>query len=165
MAGGEAPATGDLAERFRDAVAEVAAEERQRGVTLVGPHRDELAFSVRGLPARGYASHGQLWSLALSLRLATSEVLAEVGDDPVVLLDDVFAELDDTRRRRLADACARWRQVVVTGAVERDVPLTGAVIDVRMEDGESSAVPRDRAPCTAERVAGPDEDDPPMQCR
>jgi DNA replication and repair protein RecF len=99
--------------------------ERERGTTLAGPHRDELILSVGGLPARGFASHGESWSLALALRLASREVLREVGEDPIVLLDDVFAELDDGRRAMLADRCATFEQVIVTAAVDDDVPLAG----------------------------------------
>ncbi|HEX2026425.1 MAG TPA: DNA replication/repair protein RecF [Nitriliruptorales bacterium] len=130
-----------LATTIRDAVASAAAEERARGVTLIGPHRDDLELEVRGLPARGYASHGQVWSLALALRLAARDVLAEVGDRPILLLDDVFAELDGDRRQRLAVACGGWEQVVVTAAVEDDVPLRGVTFDVRMGD-DVSAVSR-----------------------
>ncbi len=139
------PAVAPLATALQGAYAEVAAEERARGVTLVGPHRDELELTIGDLPAKGYASHGEAWSLALALKLGTFEVLAEVGDRPVVLLDDVFAELDTTRRQRLAAACARFDQVLVTAAVEEDVPLSGHRIDVRIADGMSRLVPRSRA--------------------
>lgn len=124
------------------ALTDVADEERRRGVTLVGPHRDDVELAIGPLPARGYASHGEAWSLALALRLATYEVLAEVGDRPVVLLDDVFAELDDARRAHLAAACERWDQVLVTAAVERDVPVAGRRADVRLQDGVSAVHPR-----------------------
>lgn len=134
---GGVPERALLASTISDAVADAAAEERARGVTLVGPHRDDLELEVRGLPARGYASHGQAWSLALALRLATREVLAEVGDRPVLLLDDVFAELDEDRRQRLAAACEGWEQVLVTAAVEHDVPLRGVTFDVHMGDDGS----------------------------
>jgi DNA replication and repair protein RecF len=130
---------------LREALDVVADDERQRGVTLVGPHRDDLELDLGALPARSHASHGEAWSLALALKLATYEVLAEVGDRPVVLLDDVFAELDTTRRERLAAACARWDQVIVTAAVEADVPLDGEHMDVRIDDGVSSVHPRPRA--------------------
>jgi DNA replication and repair protein RecF len=126
-----------LAEGMRAALEEAAPEERNRGLTLVGPHRDELELVIGQLPARGYSSHGEAWSLALSLKLATETVLAEVGDRPVVLLDDVFAELDTTRRARLAEACARFDQVLVTAAVEEDVPLVGRRVEVRIVDGTS----------------------------
>ncbi|MGH3665021.1 MAG: DNA replication/repair protein RecF [Egibacteraceae bacterium] len=114
-----------LAEELAKGLAAVAPAERERGITLAGPHRDELQLSLNGLPARGYASHGETWSLALALRLASREVLGEVGEEPVVLLDDVFAELDERRRARLAARCASFQQVLVTAAVDDDVPLAG----------------------------------------
>ncbi len=97
-------------------------EELDRGVTLVGPHRDELGLGLGALPARGYASHGESWSLALALRLASFELLRADGDDPVLVLDDVFAELDERRRSRLAGLVAEAEQVLVTAAVDADVP-------------------------------------------
>ncbi len=132
------PDPAPLADAMRASLAEVARDEQQRGLTLVGPHRDELELSIGPLPARGYSSHGEAWSLALSLKLATEAVLAEVGDRPVVLLDDVFAELDEVRRAKLAAACAGFDQVLVTAAVEDDVPLAGQRVDVRISDGISS---------------------------
>ena len=140
--GGPVPAVAPLVDALQVAYREVSREERARGVTLVGPHRDEVELSVGALPAKGYASHGEAWSLALALKLGTFDVLAEVGDRPVVLLDDVFAELDTTRRERLAVACERFDQVVVTAAVEADVPLSGHRIDVRLRDGVSGLSPR-----------------------
>ncbi|MEX2421859.1 MAG: DNA replication/repair protein RecF [Actinomycetota bacterium] len=134
-----------IEEALRRALAEARDDERQRGVTLVGPHRDDVELTIGDLPARGYSSHGEAWSLALSLKLSTFEVLAEVGDRPVVLLDDVFAELDETRRARLAGACDRFDQVLVTAAVEADVPLRGAMVDVRLDGGQSSLHPRPHA--------------------
>jgi len=96
--------------------------ELDRGVCLVGPHRDELELAIGDLPARGYASQGESWSLALALRLAAYDLLRASGDDPVLLLDDVFAELDATRRDRLAELVAGAEQVLVTAAVPQDVP-------------------------------------------
>jgi DNA replication and repair protein RecF len=104
------------------ALAAVRASELDRGVCLVGPHRDELALSVGALPARGYASHGESWSLALALRLASFALLREGREDPVLLLDDVFAELDSGRRDRLAGLVADAEQVLITAAVPADVP-------------------------------------------
>jgi len=104
------------------ALAGVRASELDRGVCLVGPHRDELALSIGGLPARGYASHGESWSLALALRLASFALLREDREDPVLLLDDVFAELDAGRRDRLARLVADAEQVLITAAVPADVP-------------------------------------------
>jgi DNA replication and repair protein RecF len=121
-----------LADWLREALARARPEELDRGVCLVGPHRDDLELRIGGLPARGYASHGESWSAALALRLAACELLRAVGDDPVLLLDDVFAELDTERRDRLAALAARAEQVLVTAAVPGDVPeaLAGARFDV-----------------------------------
>ena len=129
--GGGVPDPRALADELREGLEERAAEERSRGLTLAGPHRDELGLSVGSLPAKGYASHGEGWSLALALRLASREVLAEVGEEPIVLLDDVFAELDERRRERLAARCAQFEQVLVTAAVDDDVPLRGPRYAVR----------------------------------
>ncbi len=123
--GAGVPDPAALAEELQRGLEDVADAERERGLTLVGPHRDELVLSLNDLPARGYASHGESWSLALALRLASREVLAEVGPEPVILLDDVFAELDEQRRDRLAARCSGFEQVVVTAAVDEDVPLDG----------------------------------------
>jgi DNA replication and repair protein RecF len=119
------PDAAALAEELRQGFATVAGDERDRGMTLLGPHRDELQLQLNDLPAKGYASHGEIWSLALALRLASREVLHDVGEEPVVLLDDVFAELDQTRRERLATRCLTFEQVIVTAAVDDDVPLAG----------------------------------------
>ncbi len=114
------------------ALAGVRDSELDRGVCLVGPHRDELELSVGGLPARGYASHGESWSLALAFRLASFELLRQGREDPVLMLDDVFAELDAGRRDRLAAMVAGAEQVLITAAVPADVPgvLRGARFDV-----------------------------------
>jgi DNA replication and repair protein RecF len=115
-------------EALRTALAEVRDGELERGVCLAGPHRDELELAVRGLPARGYASHGESWSLALALRLASFDLLRAGREDPVLILDDVFAELDSGRRDRLAALVSGAEQVLVTAAVPADVPqvLAGA---------------------------------------
>ena len=101
--------------------------ELQRGVTLVGPHRDDLVLLLGDHPAKGYASHGESWSMVLALRLASFTLLRADGDDPVLILDDVFAELDATRRARLAAMVGDAEQVLVTAAVADDIPdtLTG----------------------------------------
>ena len=109
--------------------------ELERGLSLFGPHRDDLVLKLGPLPAKGYASHGESWSFALALRLASYDLLrAEAGDhgEPVLVLDDVFAELDSHRRDRLAVLVAGAEQVLVTAAVAGDVPeaLTGARVDV-----------------------------------
>jgi len=117
-----------LAGILREALALRRRAELDRAVCLVGPHRDELELSIGGLPARGYASHGESWSMALALRLAAYQLLRKGGEDPVLMLDDVFAELDSERRERLAELVADAEQVLVTVAVLQDVPagLTGA---------------------------------------
>lgn len=97
-------------------------DEFDRGVTLVGPHRDDLAITLGEFPAKGYASHGESWSLALALRLASLDVLKTDGDEPILILDDVFAELDTTRRTALVEAIPDDAQVIITAAVEEDVP-------------------------------------------
>jgi DNA replication and repair protein RecF len=127
-----APDAEKLAAWLREALALARAEEIERGVCLVGPHRDELELRIGDLPARGYASQGESWSAALALRLASFELLRQGGDDPVLLLDDVFAELDSGRRERLAAMAADAEQVLVTAAVPEDVPpvLTGARFEV-----------------------------------
>ena len=137
---GRAPAEPDepaadaarLADGLREALAMVRGEELERGVCLVGPHRDDLDLRIGDLPARGYASQGESWSMALALRLSAFEALRGAGDDPVLLLDDVFAELDVGRRERLARLAAGAEQVLVTAAVAADVPaaLHGARFDV-----------------------------------
>ena len=117
-------------------LARVRPHEVERGVTLVGPHRDDLVLSLGGRPARGYASHGESWSYALALRLGSYELLSAEGGEPVLILDDVFAELDLARRDRLGALAAKAEQVLVTAAVAADVPdeLHGARYDVA--DGE-----------------------------
>jgi DNA replication and repair protein RecF len=126
------PDRGALADGMRAALASVRGQELERGVCLVGPHRDDLELRIGDLPARGYASHGESWSAALALRLAAYELLRDGGDDPVLLLDDVFAELDTGRRERLAGVAAGAEQVIVTAAVPDDVPtvLAGARFEV-----------------------------------
>jgi len=131
--------------RLLDAMGRLRSKEIERGVCLVGPHRDDLVLELGELPAKGYASHGESWSVALALRLASYALLTHGVDDagawsadwgpdgePVLILDDVFAELDTRRRERLAQLVAGARQVLVTAAVPQDVPepLAGARVDV-----------------------------------
>jgi DNA replication and repair protein RecF len=111
-------------------------DELERGLTLVGPHRDDLLLRLGAAPAKGYASHGESWSYALALRLASYDLLrtdGSPGGEPVLVLDDVFAELDVARRSRLAGLVAGAEQVLVTAAVEADVPelLSGDRVAVR----------------------------------
>jgi DNA replication and repair protein RecF len=117
-----------IEERLAQALIAARPSEVERGTTLVGPHRDDLTLTLGELPAKGYASHGESWSFALALRLAAFELLRGDGIEPVLVLDDVFAELDAGRRRRLAELVAGASQVLVTCAVEDDVPesLAGA---------------------------------------
>jgi DNA replication and repair protein RecF len=126
-----------LAARLLEAMAKARPQELERGVSLVGPHRDDLQLNLGPFPAKGFASHGESWSFALALRLASYELLrADGGPDgdgePVLVLDDVFAELDTGRRDRLAGLVAAAEQVLVTAAVPKDVPevLAGARFDV-----------------------------------
>ncbi|QRY39637.1 DNA replication/repair protein RecF [Microbacterium hominis] len=127
----------EVRENFRDALAARRSSELERGLTLVGPHRDDLLLRVRGLPVKGYASHGESWSVALALRLASAQLLraqSQLGD-PVLILDDVFAELDTDRRARLAGLVEGYEQVVVTAAVEEDVPSALRARTVRVVAG------------------------------
>ena len=105
-----------------DEIARRRNDEMDRGISLVGPHRDDVTLMIGDLPAKGYASHGEAWSLALALRLASFELLREDEDDPVLILDDVFAELDQGRRQQLAELVGDAEQVLVTAAVADDVP-------------------------------------------
>lgn len=129
----------DALSRRRDA-------ELERGVCLVGPHRDDLELRLGDQPAKGFASHGESWSMALSLRLAAYELLRADGSDPVLLLDDVFAELDSARRQALAQVAASAEQVLVTAAVGEDIPADWDArrIGISMTDsdlGRVSVVP------------------------
>lgn len=128
-----------LTERFLEALAERRRDELVRGLTLVGPHRDDIPLSIGDLPARGYASHGESWSFALALRLASFQLLRRDGIEPVLVLDDVFSELDATRRDRLADCVIDADQVLVTAAVAQDVPVQLAGARFRVGGGEVRA--------------------------
>lgn len=145
----------DLPEGSSDTAALVAAlmeelarrrgAELERGMCLVGPHRDDLELRLGEQPAKGFASHGESWSMALSLRLASYELLRAEGSEPVLILDDVFAELDNSRRRALAGVAAGAEQVLITAAVGEDIPLdwdaTRIGITLRDDDtGRASAV-------------------------
>ena len=120
------PTIDELEAALAAALAEARPNEVERGLTLVGPHRDDLALTLDygsgPLPAKGYASHGESWSFALAVKLASYELLRADGIEPVLLLDDVFAELDSTRRAQLATVAEGAEQVIVTAAVEQDVP-------------------------------------------
>jgi DNA replication and repair protein RecF len=123
------------AEVFGQALGRLRKSELSRGLSLVGPHRDDLVLHLNGLPARGFASHGESWSFALALKLASAALLRResVSGDPILILDDVFAELDVSRRNRLANAISDFEQVLITAAVLEDVPreLTGTNVRIR----------------------------------
>lgn len=119
---GVMPSQAQLEERLRAALQANRRDEIARGVSLVGPHRDDITLCIGDFPAKGYASHGESWSLALALRLGGFGLLRADGIEPVLVLDDVFAELDQTRRERLAAGVIDAEQVLVTAAVESDVP-------------------------------------------
>ncbi|GAB2774354.1 DNA replication/repair protein RecF [Terrabacter koreensis] len=135
LAEGEVPEIDELRAGMLETLEQVRPNEIERGITLVGPHRDDLVLSLGDLPAKGYASHGESWSFALGLKLAAFRLLRrDLGDDPVLVLDDVFAELDSGRRERLAALVADCEQVLITAAVGADVP------DVLRESGTTYAV-------------------------
>ncbi|WP_104163734.1 DNA replication/repair protein RecF [Cryobacterium sp. N22] len=125
------------ADTFRTALAGLRRKELDRGMTLAGPHRDDLVFELNNLPAKGYASHGESWSFALALKLASAELLRRDSSsgDPVLILDDVFAELDQSRRRRLAEAVTGYEQVLITAAVFEDVPAVLAAHAIHIHAG------------------------------
>ncbi len=135
--GGALPSRQELAGALAARMTELRPKELERGQSLVGPHRDDLLLDLGELPAKGYASHGESWSYALALRLGSYELLRSDGStgdgEPVLILDDVFAELDSGRRARLAALVVDAEQVLVTAAVQADVPveLVGDVVQVR----------------------------------
>ncbi len=125
LAAGEVPEIDQLRTEILATLADLREREIERGMSLAGPHRDDLVLSLGELPAKGYASHGESWSFALGLKLAAYQLLRhDLGDDPVLILDDVFAELDSGRRERLATMVADCEQVLITAAVDADVPST-----------------------------------------
>ncbi|QIS16943.1 DNA replication/repair protein RecF [Nocardia terpenica] len=151
------PAADDIAALEAILLRELAAargRELERGVCLVGPHRDDLELMLGSAPAKGFASHGESWSFALALRLAAFELLRSVGTDPVLLLDDVFAELDRRRRAALAAVAATAEQVLITAAVPEDVPPELEAHPLRVEtagdaDERTSYIEGRPAPTTA----------------
>ena len=123
IAAGAVPEMEELHDELLASLEAVRVNEIERGISLVGPHRDDVVLTLGQLPAKGYASHGESWSLALGLRLAAYRLLRhDLGEDPVLILDDVFAELDSGRRERLATLIADCEQVLITAAVAGDVP-------------------------------------------
>ncbi|ORB31178.1 DNA replication/repair protein RecF [Mycolicibacterium parafortuitum] len=142
----EAAAGNSDAEVFEAALLEALSRRRdaelERGVCLVGPHRDDLELRLGDQPAKGFASHGESWSMALALRLAAYELLRAEGSDPVLLLDDVFAELDTARRQALAQVAASAEQVLVTAAVHEDIPTDwdARLVEITMTDSDSGRI-------------------------
>jgi DNA replication and repair protein RecF len=128
-----------LVEALLEELARRRNDELDRGISLVGPHRDDLVLTLGSatarLPVKGYASHGESWSFALALKLASYDLLRSDGDDPILILDDVFAELDTERRAQLADLVAGAEQVLVTAAVAADVPAALAGARYLVADG------------------------------
>ena len=133
----------EIAEHFRIALTQAAERERDRGMTLIGPHRDDLLLELNHLPVKGYASHGETWSYVLALRLATAQLFRQEsrGGDPVIILDDVFAELDQSRRERLLAAIHDFDQVIVTAAVDNDVPQHNQWNVIRIRSGTVESDP------------------------
>lgn len=122
---GNCPVGGDVATiagELKEILASSRMKEAERGVNLFGAHRDDLKLTLGGMPVKGYASHGETWSVALSLRLGAFELLSRDGDTPILILDDVFAELDSSRRAGLTRMITEAEQVLITAAVADDVP-------------------------------------------
>jgi len=134
--GGERADPDKVAAILVEALAAARQAELDRGVSLVGPHRDELELILGETPAKGYASHGESWSFALALRLGSYELLRAEDGEPVLLLDDVFAELDKRRRSRLAEVASAAEQVLITAAVDEDVPEELAGTRFAVSNGE-----------------------------
>lgn len=148
IAAGEVPTVEELTAATHERFAQVAQGEVERGLTLVGPHRDDVELELGDLPAKGYASHGESWSFALALRLAAYQLLRhDLGTDPVLVLDDVFAELDTGRRERLAALIEDCEQVLVTAAVPADIPesLVGPRFEVTRAAVSAITVPQESA--------------------
>lgn len=138
---GTAPASALLARLLRERLQADRARELERGVTLSGPHRDDLALSLQGLPARSHASHGEAWSLALALRLAAHRLLGSEGEEPILLLDDVFAELDRRRRERLAALAMSVEQVIITASAPEELPPELKTAMFHVEPGKLTPIP------------------------
>jgi DNA replication and repair protein RecF len=135
-AGGPGADPSTLAHALRTRLAERRTQELARGVSLAGPHRDDLELGLGAAPARGYASHGESWALALALRLGAYRLLRAEGVEPVLILDDVFAELDSDRRAALAEVATGAEQTFVTAPVTEDVPAELAGRRVIVSGGE-----------------------------
>lgn len=145
---------------FLDSLSRSRQREIERGVCLVGPHRDDLELMLGDQPAKGYASHGESWSYALSLRLGAFQLLRSDGSDPVLMLDDVFAELDRKRRSALASVASGAEQVLITAAVPEDVPpeLAGVRFPVETESTDEGRISV-LCPMQQAQSSGEDTDD------
>ncbi len=137
---GRPPSAAELTDAMRGRVAERRGDELDRGVTLVGPHRDDLVLHLGPAHAKGFASHGESWSLALALKLATFALLRAEGEDPILILDDVFATLDAQRRAALAAVARSAEQTLITAAVVDDVPEELRAVRVEVGDGRAVVV-------------------------
>ncbi|MFP5369464.1 MAG: DNA replication/repair protein RecF [Actinomycetes bacterium] len=138
--GGRPPSAAALTDAMRGRVAERRSDELDRGMTLVGPHRDDLVLHLGPRQAKGFASHGESWSLALALKLATFALLRAEGEDPILILDDVFATLDAQRRAALAAVARSAEQTLITAAVVDDVPEELRAVRVEVGDGRAVVV-------------------------
>lgn len=153
------PGRDELAAALLGGMAARRGDEIQRGISLIGPHRDDIVLGLGPLPAKGYASHGESWSLALALRLGSFALLRSDSVEPVLVLDDVFAELDATRRIRLANGVIDAEQLLVTAAVEEDVPAVLAGQRYRVRLGEVESVSSETSG-QGQSIAEADVDDP-----
>lgn len=142
----ESASTEELAQQLHSSLQAARKRERERGLTLVGPHRDDVHFHLDATPVKGYASHGETWSYALALRLASYRVMLDddpaEGAEPILILDDVFAELDARRRARLAELATGAEQLIVTAAVDDDVPEPLRANAYRVESAEQLSTVR-----------------------
>lgn len=130
--------TEELTKHFQGAIQKLRQDEIDRGMTLIGPQRDELHIQLNGLSAKEHSSQGEAWSLALSMKLASAELIADSSSTgkPVMILDDVFSVLDNSRREALTEFVTGYEQVLITAAVEADVPLTSEATRFLIKDGQ-----------------------------
>ena len=133
-----------MEEKMGQALALLRPRELERGVNLVGAHRDDIFLALEQMPIKGYASHGETWSTALALRLAAFALLKDDGTEPILILDDVFAELDAHRRASLAKVMQASEQVIVTAAVGEDLPeiAEATYFDVTFDSDEGTQIER-----------------------
>jgi DNA replication and repair protein RecF len=127
-------------EKILEVIKEVSNQERERGISLVGPHRDDLLLNLGDHPVKGYASHGESWSIALALRLASYQLFVNDGERPILILDDVFSELDEGRREKLLAISKSAKQTFITVAVENDLPPTISGSKYRVTSGKVAAL-------------------------